>query len=161
MSITRGDNLPAYEPVQDNNPPSCACLHVKYDPIDNDDGAMSECWRCADCLTVFVKKSLLDRAVKRGDNHAETLRGISAMPVEDGERMQLWADDGLSGSNETVEATLLKVCDERNAMRTELESLRRLVDDLIEWCEGEPAENFADRKFADLISLARKLRGLG
>lgn len=34
---------------------ACACLTVKYDPIDNGDGTWTERWRCRDCGMPFAK----------------------------------------------------------------------------------------------------------
>ena len=34
----------------------CACLTVKYDPIDCGDGSLRERWRCAECGMEFTKK---------------------------------------------------------------------------------------------------------
>lgn len=54
----------------------------------------------------------------RGDNHAETLRGVRAILAEnqpDIERALLWISDGLFGYTESLEATLLKASDERNS----------------------------------------------
>lgn len=61
----------------------------------------------------------IDRATRRGDSHAETLRGIRSMG-DDAERMRLWATDSLSGFTETLEATLLKLSDERNSLQEQL-----------------------------------------
>lgn len=63
-----------------------------------------------------------DKQKIRGDNHAETLRGIAAMD-DDPARMRLWARDSLSGQFETLEATLLRLCDERNALTAERDAL--------------------------------------
>ncbi len=49
----------------------------------------------------------LGLAQKRGDGHAETLRGIASMnPQTEGDRMRQWARDGLSGYVETTESTV-------------------------------------------------------
>ena len=39
---------------------ACACQRVKYDPIHNGDGTLSERWRCGDCGTMFVKLARLE-----------------------------------------------------------------------------------------------------
>ncbi len=52
-------------------------------------------------------RNALKQAQKRGDGHAETLRGIVSMnPETEGNRMRQWARDGLSGYVETIEATV-------------------------------------------------------
>lgn len=65
-----------------------------------------------------------DRYKARSDNHAETLRGIARMPVGDGERMQQWARESLGGYTMPLEATLLALSDECNALRFERDKAR-------------------------------------
>lgn len=65
-----------------------------------------------------------DRYKARGDNHAETLRGIARMnPKTEAERMVLWARDGLSGYTQSVEETLKDAYDERNTIRARVAEL--------------------------------------
>lgn len=63
------------------------------------------------------------------ENHAETLRGIANMdPATEGDRMKLWATDGLAGYTEPIESTLKKVSDERNDLQAELEQTKKALD---------------------------------
>jgi len=34
----------------------CSCMRVKYDPIKNDNGTMTERWKCSNCGREFRKK---------------------------------------------------------------------------------------------------------
>ena len=61
----------------------------------------------------------LARQKSRGDNHAESLRSIARMDPKDGERMQLWARDSLSGYTETVGETMAELRDELARVRGE------------------------------------------
>lgn len=63
-------------------------------------------------------------------NLLEILRGIAAMPETDGARMKLWATDSLSGHSETVEATILNVLDERNALKDINEELLDFIENI-------------------------------
>lgn len=58
--------------------PACACLRVKYDPIDNGDGTVRERWLCEDCETVFVKEFWLSEAHRK-------LREFERFAFESGE----------------------------------------------------------------------------
>lgn len=40
----------------------CACLHVDYDPLHNEDGTYSERWQCRYCKTAFVKRVWYEQA---------------------------------------------------------------------------------------------------
>ena len=46
---------------------ACACLTVKYDPIKNDNGTLTERWRCPSCENTFVKRFWLDAETARAD----------------------------------------------------------------------------------------------
>jgi|GEM_PF-5878287 len=54
----------------------------------------------------------------------EGLKGIASMGVTEGERMNAWAHDTLSGRVETVESELLKISDQRNKLFAHCNSLR-------------------------------------
>jgi predicted nuclease with TOPRIM domain len=95
-----------------------------------------------DAKCAWVNNGILERARQaqdaeiarlkaRGDNHAETLRGIAAMPVEDGARMKLWATDGLSGCAPLPE-TLLDLSDKLNAEKQAREAAEKRLRELRE-----------------------------
>lgn len=67
----------------------------------------------------------------RGDGHAETLRGIAKMdPATEGERMRLWARDGLSGYTQSTEATVKEQQDENNRLQQQLSAAEKRVREL-------------------------------
>jgi hypothetical protein len=35
---------------------SCACLEVRYRPLDNEDGSLRESWECKHCGANFIRK---------------------------------------------------------------------------------------------------------
>lgn len=74
-----------------------------------------------------------DYAKMRGDNHAETLRGVRRMLSDvqpDTKRVLIWVSDGLFGYSEPLEATLLKANDERNDANTRAEAAERELEEL-------------------------------
>jgi len=89
------------------------CPHCRITELEKEHGEfqvenqelMMEVERGKDRLTELDAK--LDRKQRRGDNHMETLRSIAKMnPQTEGDRMVLWANDGLSGYTESNETTM-------------------------------------------------------
>lgn len=121
-----------------SNGPACACLRVKYDPLDNGDGTMSERWRCEDCKTVFVKQFWLSEANRK-------LREFEKFAFEAGEgaggilaRMQD-AESKLSVERERDEA--------RKLYRREYDIVKRIWEQL-----GLPSyDDLKGRSIHDLI----------
>ncbi|ALX94838.1 hypothetical protein AV650_22275 [Serratia fonticola] len=71
-------------------------------------------------LTYEQLKQQLDAVVAINANHVQTLAGIRNMnPATEGERMQQWASDALSGYTEPVEATIKSLMDENLALTAE------------------------------------------
>ncbi|WP_447880090.1 hypothetical protein [Serratia fonticola] len=65
-------------------------------------------------------KRQLDAVVAINANHVQTLAGIRKMdPATEGERMQQWASDALSGYTDPVEATIKSLMDENLALTAE------------------------------------------
>lgn len=42
--------------MSETNNATCACQHVEYDPVANEDGSFTPRWRCHDCHSEFIPK---------------------------------------------------------------------------------------------------------
>lgn len=78
----------------------------------------------------------IDRLKAINECHVVTLKGIAEMPISDGERMQLWASDALSGYVETVDESLLRSGDEVNRLKAVNAELVEALETLIESAFG-------------------------
>ncbi|MFT2788888.1 hypothetical protein ACMV5I_02315 [Serratia sp. T13T92] len=71
----------------------------------------------------------LNAVAARNANHVQTLAGIKKMdPATEGERMQQWASDALSGYTEPVEATVKSLMDENLALTAECAAMKAIID---------------------------------
>lgn len=71
-------------------------------------------------LTYEQLKQQLEAMTLKNENHRQTLAGIRSMdPATEGERMQQWASDALSGYTESTEATVKSLTNEKLALVAE------------------------------------------
>jgi hypothetical protein len=56
----------------------CACLHVEYDPVHNEDGTATERWTCTTSGCEFVRKSRAEQAELERDEARREYEGPMA-----------------------------------------------------------------------------------
>jgi hypothetical protein len=64
-----------------DNEAMCACLHVKYSPVDNGDGTVSERWQCELCGGVFRRVATKQQCAEQGCDEIATVEKAPGVRV--------------------------------------------------------------------------------